>query len=359
MIIFIAFFYFQNEKRLYFDLVKSNMENVASQLSSKVIYAHMTNTKFNISNINNLDNYKLAFYNKDKKKILGNLEKEVDLSKNISKNDKNFILVDSSALGHLGVYYIAIEENKFNEKIKKLIIDTTLFFLVIYSFITLIGFYLARLFLKPIKQERVKLNNFIKDTTHELNTPISAILMSTEKEELSKKQIDRIRLSAKRVSEIYKDLTYIFLQRKEDENFYEYIDLKEVIDEQLNYFDALASKKRIKIINETKSFKYEIHKDDFVRVINNLLSNAIKYNKVNGEIRITLQNSILTISDTGIGIDTHKHSKDIFKRYYRATNEQGGFGIGLNIVNQVCKKYNIKLEVQSEIKKGTSFILKF
>ncbi len=64
--------------------------------------------------------------------------------------------------------------------------DIFLLFLFIYSIVSIIGFYLAKLFLKPIKDEREKLNNFIKDTTHELNTPISAILMSSEKDELSK-----------------------------------------------------------------------------------------------------------------------------------------------------------------------------
>ena len=60
----------------------------------------------------------------------------------------------------------------------------------------------------------MKLNNFIKDTTHELNTPISAILMSTENKTLSEKQIERVRISAKRVSDIYSDLTYLFLENK-------------------------------------------------------------------------------------------------------------------------------------------------
>ena len=76
--------------------------------------------------------------------------------------------------------------------------------------------YLAKLFIKPIKEEREKLNNFIKDTTHELNTPISAILMSTESDTLNDKQIQRVRLAARRVSEIYKDLTYIFLEETQN-----------------------------------------------------------------------------------------------------------------------------------------------
>jgi len=358
LMLFIAFFYFQNEKRLYFDLIKSNMQNIVSQISSRIIFSHMTNTDFDNSNILNTKDYKISFYNENKEKMYGNLDDEIDFSKEVMLHEKHFILIDDSPLGHLGVFYIAIEENLFHIKVQKLQIDIVLFFLFVYSFVALVGYYLAKLFLKPIKEEREKLNNFIKDTTHELNTPISAILMSTEKKELSEKQVERVRLSAKRVSEIYKDLTYIFLQDKQSNQVLENLNLVDVINEQLTYFDALASKKRIKIITDLEQFEYEISRDDFIRVVNNLISNAIKYNKIGGEIKISLKGNILKISDTGIGID-EKKLKDIYKRYYRATSEQGGFGIGLSIVNQISKKYNINIEVNSKLSEGTTFILEF
>ncbi|NQY53963.1 MAG: ATP-binding protein, partial [Campylobacteraceae bacterium] len=72
----------------------------------------------------------------------------------------------------------------------------------------------------------------------------------------------------------------------------------------------------------------------------------------------SLENNILIIDDTGIGISPNK-LKDIYKRYYRATDEQGGFGIGLNIVNHICKRYNIKISVKSKEKAFTQFTLKF
>ena len=50
--------------------------------------------------------------------------------------------------------------------------------------------------------------------------------------------------------------------------------------------------------------------------------------------------------------------KDIFNRYYRATNQSGGFGLGLNIVNMICKTYNIKIDVQSSENIGSTFTLK-
>ena len=231
-------------------------------------------------------------------------------------------------------------------------------FIFIYSIISLVGFYLAKLFLIPIKDERERLNIFIKDTTHELNTPISAILMSTESTNLTHKQIERVRLSAKRVSEIYKDLTYVFLENHLKEKIINKLSLNTIINEQLKYFEPLASKKRITITTNLEEFEYKINEDDFIRVFNNLVSNSIKYNKISGEIDISLKNKTLTIKDTGIGIREEK-IKNIFDRYYRATSEQGGFGIGLNIVSKICKDYNIKIVVDSELNESTTFKLIF
>jgi two-component system, OmpR family, sensor kinase len=358
LILMVAFFYFQNEKTLYYDLTKSNMQNIVSKISSKIIFAHMTNKEFDKDYLLKTNDYKISFYDENKKKIFGNLDDEIDFSKTIMEYKKHFILIDSSTLGHLGVYYIAIKENLFFGQISDLKMNIIFIFLLIYSIISLVGFYLAKLFLKPIKDEREKLNNFIKDTTHELNTPISAILMSTETNTLNEKQIERIRISAKKISELYKDLTYIFLQNSYDKKSIEIVNLKQIIIEQLEYFQPLAIKKKIEIKLQLENFEYKIDKDDFIRVFNNLISNAIKYNKMAGTIEIKLENKSLIISDSGIGIEQNK-LKDIFKRYYRATTQQGGFGIGLSIVNQICNNYNIKISVNSQLKKGSIFTLTF
>ena len=306
----VAFFYFQNEKTLYYDLTKSNMQNVVSQISSKIIFAHMTNKEFDKNYLLKTDDYKISFYDENKNKIFGNLEDRIDFTKTLMEHQKHFILIDSSTLGHLGVYYIAIKENLFFEQISKLKMSIVFIFLFIYLIIAIIGFYLAKLFLKPIKDEREKLNNFIKDTTHELNTPISAILMSTESNTLNEKQIERIRISAKRVSELYKDLTYIFLQNSYDKKSIEIVNLKQIIIDQLEYFQPLAVKKKIDIKLKLEDFEYKIDKDDFIRIFNNLISNAIKYNKIGIVLLICLISSAnVKPSFLGIIISNTKASK--------------------------------------------------
>ena len=355
---FIAILYYQNEKILYYDLTKSNMQNEVSKISSQIILSHMKGNTFNKDELLEKKDYKISFYDKNENKIFGNLDENIDFSKKIIDTKNSFILVDDSVLGHLDIYYIALKENMYFKEIEELKLNIIGLFFVIYLIIAIIGFYLAKLFLKPIKDERLKLNNFIKDTTHELNTPISAILMSTENENLSEKQIERVKISARRISEIYNDLTYLFLENKEPIKNIQEFNLKDLINEQMQYLELISSKKKIIISKKIEDFDYKINKDDFIRIFNNLVSNAIKYNKISGTIDISLKNNILKISDSGIGIEKDKIN-DIYKRYFRATNEQGGFGIGLNIVSHICSFYKIKITVDSKINQGTTFTLIF
>lgn len=350
------FFYYQNEKTLYLDLVKSNMQNIVSKVSNEIIISHMLDVEFNRDIYLNNQNYKISFYDKDKNLLFGNLNEKLNFEQNFYNDEEKLIIVDSSTVGHLGIWYIALKDNSLKEKISNLKLNIFLIFLIFYTIIAIVSWSLAKLFLKPIKNERERLNNFIKDTTHELNTPISAIIMSCEDDNLTKKQLDRIKFSAKRVSEIYKDLTYIFLGNIEKKSL-DKIDLSKVIKEEIINFEPMIARKRLKINLNIEEFFYEINKDDFIRLFNNLFSNAIKYNKTDGNIDIILQNSELIIKDSGIGISKDK-IKDIFNRYYRATNQSGGFGLGLNIVNMICKTYNIKIDVQSSENIGSTFTLK-
>jgi len=359
LLLVIFWLFYKIESKLQYDLLTSNMKNVASKISSSIIYAHMSDLTINTTKLASYIKYDYALYNKNHVKVAGNINESIDLTKKIQKVDDSFILVDGTPRGHLGVYHIAIRENIFQDKITTLIEKIIFYFVVIYSIIAIIGYYLADLFLAPIINERRKLNNFIKDTTHELNTPITAILMSTGKDSaLTQKNMQRINLSAKRISEIYKDLVYLFLQENKKEPAPMILQLDKIIEEQLEYFEAFALKKKLTISSDIEETKFEIDKENFIRLFNNIISNAIKYNKIGGEIHLELKNRTLIIKDTGIGIKKELLN-DIFNRYYRATKDQGGFGIGLNIAYHICQTYNIKINVQSVENEGTTFTLTF
>ncbi len=337
------------------------MQMKANNLSSQIIHAHMSNSSLSLKTLSNDSSLNIGFYDDGGKPIVTKIKKKINFNGEFYENDKHLILVDESAFGHLGVTYTVIQENSFFDKIDHIKMQIISVLAFLYLVVTIIGYYLAKLFIKPIQMKRIQLNNFIKESTHELNTPISALLMSIKPHgQMREKNFERIEISAKRISDIYKDLTYLFLKNSQSNTrSTKKMVVNKIIKEQVSHQKPLSLKKRLTIIeNYYDNIVITIDEESLIRLISNLLSNAIKYNKLGGVIEITTNNQLLIIKDSGIGI-SKEHHKEIYKRFYRATNESGGFGLGLNIVYQICQNYNIDIKVKSEIGKGTEFRLRF
>ena len=341
-----------------YDNLISTMEMEAKKLASKIIMQDMNGIKAKDANFDVASKFDVILIDEYKCEICGKLPQSLDFKKHINIIDNKLYLVDNSTYGHFGVKYIIIQDDKFL-KTNNILLECILVFGFLYFIMIGIGYFLAKLFLKPIIIQREKLNNFIKDTTHELNTPISAIMMSINgKDNISLKAQERIKISAKRISEIYNDLTYIFLETSKENKIIKNINLKDTLDSQIEYFQVLCFKKGISLIYKVENYHYPIDKEDFIRLSNNLISNAIKYTNKKESINVTLKEKKLIIKDTGIGISQDKQ-KDIFKRFYRASDDVGGFGIGLNIVQNICIKYDLKIQCESKYNKGTTFIITF
>jgi len=357
MVLF-SVFYFENKKELYFNLSKSNVKGIIRNIKSKITFAYKNKNSIKDIDFLHSKEYSISLYNAKKEKILGNVENNIDFKNDITFQKEHIIFINDYKLEHFSIQYILVKENVYFKKLSALKLKIILLFLIIYSLTSALLYLVIKSFLKPLHNEKIRLSNFVKDATHELNTPITAILLSSENKVLSEKQIERIRSSATRASEIYQDLSYIFLENKNEKLFLENLCINELITEQLEYFQPLIKQKRIKITSNLEETYYSMNNNEFIRLINNLISNAIKYNKFAGFVNITLKDNTLEIRDTGIGIEEEK-LKDVFKRSFRGTMEEGGFGLGLSIVHYVCNKYNIKIEINSELKEGTTFTLFF
>jgi two-component system OmpR family sensor kinase len=309
------------------------------------------------------ERYNSAIYDSDRTLIFSTLEsKNVNLDEISYTSNKKIHFIEEPESYYLGAKYVVLEiqdDGIWLEKLKK---EIFIFVVIAFAFMTLLGYFLLRIFLKPMRDALHLLDRFIKDTTHELNTPISAIITNVEMidtnsldEKLSKK-IKRIDIGAKTISNIYEDLTYLTLDNKiisQNEN----LDLSKIVHQRLEYFKTLADVKKIELIENIE--------DDVIifcdvkkisKLIDNLLSNAIKYNKVKGFIKVTLTKKSLIVEDSGKGM-TEDQVEQLFERYIRFDKSVGGFGIGLNIVSMIAKEYNFKINVESEIKIGTKMEL--
>jgi len=262
---------------------------------------------------------------------------------------------------YLGTKYLIIEvpdNGKWRHDIWKNVWGYGLLGFLIYM---IMGLVLAKLFLRPMRDSIMLLDRFIKDTTHELNTPLSAILANIEmmdKEVMVDKNItklNRINIAAKTVSNLYNDLTYLTLEN-EKANEDELIALKALIENRAEYFSILAQSKKLICDLDLEEANLYADRRKITRVIDNLISNAIKYNKRHGTVGIILRNNSLTIWDTGIGIEEDK-IPFMFDRYLRFNDSEGGFGVGLSIVKTILEEYAIAIEVISKESEGTKMVL--
>ncbi|EHE0558356.1 sensor histidine kinase [Campylobacter upsaliensis] len=236
------------------------------------------------------------------------------------------------------------------------------FALFAFGILALIAYILVKISLKPMEEKIETLNRFIKDSTHEINTPLSVILMSIE--QLERQNLEqsakflRIKLAAKTLHQIYSDLVfYNFSHTLSNEK--ESFDLGVLIKERVEYFRLFFEQKKLclKLDLNTHSLFFA-NKNQISKLIDNLLSNAIKYNKKGGEIAIILKENSLVIKDSGCGI-SKENLMHIFERYARFNEDQGGFGIGLSLVKKICEENDILISCESKEGEGSAFRLEW
>jgi signal transduction histidine kinase len=124
----------------------------------------------------------------------------------------------------------------------------------------------------------------------------------------------------------------------------------------------LKSKQTIKYNNNCQREEYLLDPSLIEHVVSNLISNAIKFSPEESKIEVMTEEIgkeiKITVKDEGMGIPKEE-IKFIFEPFYRTSNSQNipGTGLGLNIVKRCIELMDGKIEVESEINKGTTFII--
>lgn len=339
------------------ELQREKLKSYTSAISAEIIDSHMRGQRYEISKNRE---FKAALIGESQNIIYSEIPLLPPLSLGFYERGEYIGVVDGGARLHHGVKYIVAETNSMASEKKEAALSA--FWVWIFSFLLvgLLGFRLSKQFLKPIREEIEKLDNFVKASAHELNTPITSLVLSLDtlkKEIKDPSKIEYLKASAKMLSKIHDDLTY-YLQRETLKKEEEWIDFAALANERGSFYARVASAKGVSVEVESESFIYRIDKTAANRLIDNLLSNAVKYSKKDGKIKINVSQNIITVEDEGIGINKEAKQK-IFGKFQRATDIGGGFGLGLYIVKSVCDDYGIKIEVESEEGVGSRFRLIF
>ena len=244
-------------------------------------------------------------------------------------------------------YYVAVKVADPEFAILMLKLKIIFFSFIILLAILIIAYFIIRLSLRPLYRRIDFLNGFIRDTTHEINTPLSVILMSIEMFETDpQKYLNNIKTASKTISTLYEDLTLVKFGG-EDDNAVTTFSLSELVRDRLSYFGLNLEQKNINLNAQIAEVQLRSSYKKVRKIIDNLLSNAIKYCDENGDVGVNLTPSALMISNGGAGIAKENLSR-IFDLYARFDERNGGFGIGLHIVKTFCDELGFKISCKSK-----------
>ncbi len=216
-------------------------------------------------------------------------------------------------------------------------------------------------------------SQFISTVSHELRTPLAAMKeginialdeVSGKLNEKQKKFLDIAKRNADRLGVLIDDvLDFQKLKAGRMKLDIQSNDIEEVVSEVHETMALYSKKNKVELSFESAKElpKAKFDRAKIIQVLTNLISNAIKFSPEKGRVSVNIQHQneelIITVSDKGVGIPKEALPK-IFERFY-SVNQPGkqvqGTGLGLAIVHKIVMMHSGRIEVESEVGRGTTF----
>lgn len=221
-------------------------------------------------------------------------------------------------------------------------------------------------------ESREKLKTALSDISHQLKTPLTSVIITTENlldnpdlpPDLRQEFLRDIYRSSNHISFLVQSLLTlsklnadsIVLKRKPEQ-------LGEIFSEVTQNIAVLAEIKGVSVITDENAVKLECDKKWLCEALSNIAKNCVEHTDSGGEVRLTAeQNPIytkITVSDNGQGIDK-EDLPHVFERFYRGKNAgDDSVGIGLALSKAIIEKAGGTIRVDSEPGKGSTFTIKF
>lgn len=236
------------------------------------------------------------------------------------------------------------------------------------------AFLLTKQSLQPIIASFQELKQFTADASHELRTPLTVIktsadLVLSNHEEISQDNIHKIKIIASATEEmniLVNDLLLLARMDKEiteKEKFFIKLPLDEICEDLLDLLEGEAQSREITLQSHlTPNLWVKGNASQLQRLLSNILSNALHYTPKQGKVTFSLKKElnwvIITIQDTGIGMNQQELA-NIFQRFWRGeggrSQRKEGSGLGLAIAEKIALHHGGKITVESVVSQGSTF----
>lgn len=219
-------------------------------------------------------------------------------------------------------------------------------------------------------------NQFLGMASHDIKSPVSRIEMTVqkilkEKKSLTSEQVEqlsKVKDEAQTILNLISDLLNVVkIETGKMGIEKEEISLENLINEIVKINEQSAKAKKLEIettFDKGIPSKFLADPNRLIEVFDNLISNAIKFSKSGGKIRVHIKKAKegveISVSDQGIGIPKNELPK-VFDRFARISSKptagEKSTGLGLSICKQIIGLHKGKIDVDSEIGKGTTFTI--
>jgi len=213
--------------------------------------------------------------------------------------------------------------------------------------------------------------DFVAAASHELKTPVASIQAAAETlthaldedPTAARRFVEHLLHDSERLSRIVRDL--LDLSRLESEHpSFQPVRLDDLAREEVERLHPRLREASLTVEVDASPVVVRGSGEDLALLISNLLDNAVRYTRAGGTISVQIQkqngDANLTVSDTGIGIPGRDLPR-VFERFYRVdrarSRDTGGTGLGLAIVKHVAEQHGGRVEAQSELGRGTTFVV--
>jgi len=216
--------------------------------------------------------------------------------------------------------------------------------------------------------------DFVANVSHELKTPIGALLLLSEavlgaKDDPAavEKFATRMQIESKRLTDLVQEIINLSrLQDSDPLSVPSELIVQDLVNEAIDQSQVGAESRRIEILTgEVANGVVLGDREQLIMAIQNLVENAVNYSPEGTKVTVSsvVKDGIATISITDQGIGIPENEKDrIFERFYRVdparSRESGGTGLGLSIVKHVATKHGGEVSVWSVEDVGSTFSLK-
>lgn len=329
-----------------------DMKNKNIKFMDSVIYTILLDDNNNILEVINHSNDETS------SEKISSIAKKILSNKNIKdRYIGNLYLSDYSYAYSKGDTLIILDNSKIKNSLL-LSLEVSLFiFIILEILVIVLSKYLTIWIIKPVKESFAKQKQFIADASHELKTPLSVIVASSEAIDITNqnsKWLKNIEYEANRMNLLISKLLDLAKSERMEEIVLVNNNLSKTIELSLLTFEGRAFEKDIKLSYEIEdNINILMDEDSIKELVEILLDNAIKHSKKNGSIKVSLKKDsqvTLLVQNKDDPIPKGEEEK-IFERFYRVdksrNRKDNRYGLGLAIAKNIVLSHKGKIKASS------------